>query len=132
MTKQIFKSIGAVIAGALVGAILSIITDTVLEKLGIFTPINQPFVITWMVTLAIVYRCIYSVLGGYLTAVLAPSNPKRHVIILASIALLVNLLGLLTTWGKGLGAWWYPVALTVLAFPSVWVGGKLKKSYDQQ
>jgi hypothetical protein len=79
--------------------------------------------------LATVYRTIYTVLGGYITARLAPNRPMAHVWTLGIIGLLAAIAGALATWDKGpeFGPKWYPLALVVLAIPSVWVGGKLAR-----
>lgn len=39
--------------------------------------------------LALAYRCVYPVLGGYLTARFAPSAPMRHVWIQAGIGTVI-------------------------------------------
>ena len=50
-----------------------------------------------------------------------------HVWTLGVIGLLAAIAGTVATWDKGpeFGPKWYPVALVVLAIPSVWLGGKL-------
>lgn len=125
MKNKTLKSIGAVLSGFITVFILSVVTDMILESLGIFPPPEQGLFITWMLILALIYRTIYTVLGGYVTAKLAPVNPMRHVKILATIGTIAAILGLVATWGKGLGPEWYPILLAVFAFPSVWYGGKL-------
>jgi hypothetical protein len=118
------KSIGAVVGGFVIVVILSIATDTILEKLGIFPPPTQGLFVTWMLALAFVYRTIYTVLGGYVTAALAPANPTKHVTILGIIGTVMGCLGVVAGWN--LSEHWYPIALAAAAFPSVWLGGKLK------
>lgn len=119
------KKIGAVLAGFLVVVILSTLTDTVLEKLGIFPPPTGGLFVTWMLVLAFVYRSIYTVLGGYMTARLAPEKPTQLVAILGIIGTLAGIGGVVAGWN--LSAHWYPIALAVTAFPLVWLGGSLKK-----
>lgn len=118
------KSIGAVLGGFLIVVILSIATDTILEKAGIFPPPTEGLFITWMLALAFAYRTIYTVLGGYVTAALAPTNPSKHVMILGIIGTVMGCLGIVAGWN--LSQHWYPIALAVAAYPSVWLGGKLK------
>lgn len=74
MAKNSLKSIGAVFAGFVAVFILSTVTDFILESLGIFPPVTQGLFITWMLVLALTYRTVYAVLGGYITARLAPSR----------------------------------------------------------
>lgn len=124
---NILKSIGAVIAGFLIVVVLSIITDTILEKAGIFPPPKDGLFITWMLVLALAYRTVYTILGGYVTAALAPANPSKHVMILGIIGTVMGCIGIYVGAVQfKLSPLWYPVALAVLAYPSVWFGGKLK------
>jgi len=125
MNKNIFKSIGAVLAGFITGLVLSVGTDFVLESFGIFPTPDQGFFITWMIVLAIIYRSIYTVIGGYVTAALAPNQPMRHAIILGIIGIIASTLGTMATWGQGLSPDWFPISLIIIALPCTWLGGKL-------
>jgi hypothetical protein len=118
------KSIGAVLAGIVTLVILSVVTDMILESTGVFPPPNQGLHITWMLTLALIYRCIYQILGGYVAAALAPDKPMRHINIMGIIGVVLSLIGVIVGWD--LSDHWYPIALAVLAFPTVWLGGKLR------
>lgn len=126
MNKNIFKSIGAVLAGVITIVALSVGTDFVLESLGIFTPPDQGFFTPWMLMLALVYRCIYAVAGGYVTAMLAPNRPMRLAIILGLIGIVASTLGAIVMWDRS--AHWYPIALIITALPCTWLGGKLKNA----
>jgi hypothetical protein len=63
MSKNAFKSLGAVLAGLIAIIILSNGTDTLLETTGVFPPVavqrQQGFDTVWMVMLALVYRGLY-------------------------------------------------------------------------
>jgi len=83
---RILKSIGAVLAGILVGAILSLGTDVVLHAARVFPPWNQP-ASNALLLLATAYRTVYSVAGSYVTARLAPNRPMLHALVLGSWAL---------------------------------------------
>ena len=124
---NILKSIGALIAGALVGVVLSIGTDAALRAAGVFTPLGQPMSDA-LLLLATIYRTIYGVLGSYVTARLAPSRPMMHVLILGAIGLAVSIAGVVVSWNHvaEFGPRWYPRALVVLAMPQSWLGGKLR------
>jgi hypothetical protein len=127
MNKKTLKSIGAVIAGFATVAILSVATDAVLEGMHILPPQTQPQAYdSWMLLLALAYRSVYAVVGGYVTAALAPSKPMKHVKILAILGTVGGILGVVAGWN--LSEHWYPIALAVTAFPLVWFGGTLKKS----
>ncbi len=119
------KSVGAVIAGFATVAVLSIVTDSVLETIGILPPQSEPGAyVTWMLALALVYRSAYTVLGGYLVATLAPQNPMRHVYALMVLGFIGGVAGAITGWE--LGNHWYPIALAVTGPGFVWLGGELR------
>lgn len=125
-----FKSITAVVLGVLLGAVLSLATDTIFEKLGIFPPLGTGLFVPWMLVLATLYRTIYTMSAGYLTHMLAPQNPKRHVTVLATLALVANIGGVVVgATHPELGPLWYPILLAVFAYPATWLGGKLHEEY---
>jgi hypothetical protein len=122
--KNIFKSIGAVVAGFIVVFILSVATDAVLEKIGVFPPqTNGGLFVPWMLALALAYRIVYTVLGGYVAAKLAPTTPMRHALILGAIGFVAAAIGFVVNADKSQA--WYPIALIVTALPCTWLGGKL-------
>lgn len=125
---NIIKSIGAVLAGIVFIVIAHSGTDLVLEKLGIFPPPNQGFHVTWMVVTATVYRSVYTIIGGYITAMLAPTRPLLHAVILGVIGIVASIAGAIVMIPLNLGPAWYPIALVILALPCTWLGGKLKTS----
>jgi hypothetical protein len=123
MVNALLKSIGAVLAGFFTVFVLSVVTDMVLEALHIFPPHGEGLFITWMLVLALVYRCAYTVLGGYVTARLAPEYPVRHAVILGCIGTVAAIAGTIIGWN--LSQHWYPIALVITAVPCTWLGGKL-------
>lgn len=123
---NILKGIGAILAGMIFIVVTHTVTDFVLESLGIFTPREQGLHTTWMVVTATIYRSVFSVGGGYVTAALAPEPRMRYVLILGLIGLVIGSLAAVVTIPMKLGPAWYPIALAVLALPCVWLGGKLK------
>ncbi len=126
MNKNSVRSVGAVLAGALIGILLSIGTDAALHAAGIFPPPGQRMSGA-LFLLATVYRNIYGVAGSYITARLAPSRPMTHAIVLGVLGLVANIVGTVVTWNKvpEFGPHWYPLALIALAMPCAWAGGRL-------
>ena len=118
------KSIGAIFAGFVTVALLSTLTDFILESVGVFTPPGEGFFVTWMLIVALSYRILYTVAGGYVTALTAPNRPMRHVVILGSIGTVLAIVGTIVGWD--LSAHWYPIALVVTALPCTWFGGYLR------
>jgi hypothetical protein len=117
------RSFIAVLAGLLIVVILSIATDEVMHATGIIPPgaMWNP----WHNALALAYRSIFTVAGGYATARLAPRARMTHVVILALIGTAAGIAGVIATAGMNLGPRWYPIALAVTAFPLTWAGGWL-------
>jgi uncharacterized BrkB/YihY/UPF0761 family membrane protein len=120
---NILRSFGAIIAGILVIVVLSVGTDAILEKTGVY-PSRQVVYSTWMLAVALVYRSIYAIVGGYFTALLAPDKPLKHAIMLGGIGTVISILGVIAGWD--LSAHWYPVGLVITALPCSWLGGKLR------
>ena len=118
------KSVLAVVAGFLTVVILSVVTDAVLESAGIFPPPGQGLFITWMLLLAFGYRTIYNVVGGYITAAIAPTHPMKHAVILGCIGTVAGIVGVVVGWN--MSEHWYPIALAVEALPTCWLGGWLR------
>ncbi len=124
--NQKLKSVGAVVAGFLTVAILSTVTDVILENTGVFPTYDDQMANgspVWLLITALIYRSIFAVCGGYVTAILAPGNPMKHVKVLAVLGTIGGIAGIFAGWQ--FGNQWYPIALAVTAFPLVWYGGKL-------
>ena len=116
-------------AGFLTTAVLSVATDAVMHATGVFPPSGQPMS-DQLFVLATAYRVVFTVLGGYVTARLAPSKPMTHVRVLGVIGILAATAGAVATWNLGpeFGPKWYPILLIVTALPCVWAGGILASS----
>lgn len=124
--RHLVRSASAILAGFVLIVALSMVTDLVLEKTGVFPPQGQPMQGTGLFLLALAYRTAFGVVGGYVTAQIAPSRPIGHALILGAIGFVVSCLGVAATLGKPeMGAAWYPIALVVTAIPSTWLGGWL-------
>jgi hypothetical protein len=118
---QIIRSILAVLAGMVTVVVLSEGTDFLLGKLGVLSfDVPDPTVPFVFATL---YRSIAAVVGGYVTARLAPGAPMAHAIILGAIGTALALAGVLTHLSAP--NLWYPIALVVTALPCSWLGGKI-------
>jgi hypothetical protein len=125
---NVLKGIGAILAGMIFIGVFHAGTDFVLEKLGIFTQPSEGFHTPWMVVTATIYRCFFTVIGGYITAALAPNPRMRYVMILGVIGLLLCIAGAIVTIPMRIAPAWYPIALAVTAFPCTWLGGLLHRA----
>lgn len=127
-SRHFWRSIGAVLAGILVGVGFTIGTDIVLHVTGAFPPIGQPMS-DLLFVLATIYRTVYSVLGSYVTARRAPDKPMQHALAGGIVGMVVATIGAVLTWNKGpaFGPHWYPLILIALAIPTAWAGGKIRQ-----
>jgi hypothetical protein len=125
-TKHVGRSVGAVLAGALVGVILQLGADEVLRMAGVFPALGK-HMSDGLFALATAHRVIFGILSCYITARLAPSRPMFHALLLGAIGFAMSVLGAVVTWNiePSLGPHWYPIALVVLAMPQAWIGGAL-------
>jgi hypothetical protein len=122
--RRLGQSVWAIFAGFLFVVSLSLITDVLFHKLGVFPALGE-YTPDKPLLLATGYRIIFGIIGSYLTARLAPHSPMRHVLIGGGIGIVLATLGAVATWNRNFGPHWYPVALIVFALPQSWLGGKL-------
>jgi hypothetical protein len=123
---NILRSGGAILAGVLTVIVLSLGTDVILHSTGVYPPWFQPMTdALWVLALA--YRIVYGVLGGYLAARLAFNNSMKHALIVGFIGLALTIVGVALNWNKGpeFGPKWFSIALVLAALPCAWAGGKL-------
>lgn len=120
------KGIGAVLGGFVTVFVLSVLTDVALESAGIFPNPAEGLFDRKLLIIALLYRSAYAVLGGLVTAYLAPQNPMKHVAALGVLGTIGGCVGVYVGWD--LSEHWYPIALAITAFPLVWFGGTLRKN----
>ncbi len=123
--RRLAGSIGALLAGFLTVVVLSLGTDQVLHLLNVYPPWGEPMHEPALNLLALSYRIVYTIMGSYFTARLAPYLPMRHVWILGFIGLFFGTLGVIATVPMNLGPAWYPIAIALTALPCSWAGGEL-------
>src|SRR3989441_8243345 len=87
--RRRWRSVGAVVAGFVAVFALSVGTDQVLHVLRVYPPWGEPMAGVLFVV-ATAYRIVYTVLGGYITARLAPHAPARHALILGLVGLVAG------------------------------------------
>lgn len=114
------RTAGALIAGFLAVALLSTAADAVLHALNYY-PNDGTVGSDAELAFALTYRTIFTVLGGFITALLAPTRPLRLATILGCIGTVFAILGAVAMWSVGHN--WYPVGIVVLAVPSTALGG---------
>src|SRR5688572_14370548 len=120
----ILRRIGSVLAGFILIGLLGFVMDTLLQRLGLLPiPTEQKFE-TGHALLAVSYHLLFAVLGGLVTAWLAPDRPVAHAIVLGILGIVISVLGLIAIVMLDLAPAWYGVALIVFSIPATWLGGK--------
>lgn len=116
---------GAVIAGLLTTIIVTTIVDIGMHATGVFPPMGQPMSSSlWW--LAIAYRAVITVGGGWVTAKLDPSEPMRAVAIGTGIGSVLGLVGVGVALSKPeMGPAWYAWGVALTGPPACWLGGLL-------
>ena len=126
--RNVFRSIIAIVVGFLAVVVLSLATDQLLHVLKVYPPWGDPMPQPALNALALSYRIVYTILGSYLAARLAPRNPMLHAMILGCIGTVLGTLGAVATIPMNLGPAWYPIAIAATALPCAWIGGLLNRS----
>ena len=126
--RRLGRSAIALLAGLLVGVVLSLGTDQILHVLKIYPPWGQTMS-DGLFLLATAYRIVYTVIGSYIAARLAPDRPMWHAMVLGIVGLVVSLAAAVGTWNHEppLGPHWYAVAIAAISIPCAWLGGKLRE-----
>jgi hypothetical protein len=119
------RSTAAIATGFFTVAGLSLATDQVLHVLEVYPSWGEPMFDNGLNALALSYRLVYTLLGGFVTSRLAPASPMRHVNVLAIIGLIAGTAGAVAAiTAADLGPNWYPIASAVTAYPLTWLGGR--------
>ena len=125
---QIGRSILAVLAGLVFIFATHLGTDEILHVAGVYPPWDQPMNDQNLNLLAFSYRAVFSILGCYLTASLAPRAPLAHALVLGAIGTALSTAAVIATEGMNLGPRWYPIALALSALPCAFIGGLLYRA----
>lgn len=123
------RRVGAVLAGVAAVVILSHACDAAMHASGVFPPFGQPMA-DGLFALALAYRSLFAVVGGFVTARLAPTRPMAHAMVLGSIGTLAGFGGVLACVNAGseLGPQWYAVLVMLGALPGSWLGARCAKA----
>jgi hypothetical protein len=123
--RHLLRSTSALLLGFIAVVVLSLGTDQVLHVLQVYPPWGQPMYDPALNLLALAYRSVYGIVGGYVAARFAPHSPMVHALALGVIGLVLSVAGAVAMWDAG--PRWYPVALALTALPGAWLGGILQR-----
>lgn len=115
----------AVLGGLVTVIVLSTAVDAVLHATHVF-PAEGQAMSTGMWWLAIGYRAVFTLAGGWVAARLLPSAPMRAAGILTAIGTVLGLVGVAVSMGKPeMGPAWYAWGVALTGPPCSWWGGRL-------
>lgn len=116
--------LAAVAAGFVSLAVLSLTTDAALHFLNIYPPLS----------IALAYRLVYVIAGGYIAARFAPFAPIHHAVILGMVAFTASAADAIVTILLSLDPAWALIALMLTAMPAAALGGVLycKRNRDHR
>jgi len=119
------RTISAITVGILIVVVLSSGTDALMHGAEIFPPAGLPM-LSWQWGLAIAYRVLYTIIGGFACARLAPTRPLAHGIALGIVGTCIGAIAAFATWDLGpeFGPKWFQLLLAISAMPSAWVGAR--------
>lgn len=125
-TRRWGQSLIAVFLGMVTVVALSVGADMAAQAAGWSSSPHTPDQAPQFIVAAI-YRAAFTLLGGYVTARLAPDRPMGHAWILAGIGLIAGMAGLIAYWQSApeLGPAWYAISIPASAAPCTGAGAYL-------
>ncbi len=125
--RHLRQSVGAILLGLVAVVGLSLGTDQLFHMLEVYPAWGAPMHEPSLNLLALSYRIVYAVVGGYIAARFAPRDPMKHALVLGVIGVALSLVGVVATLPLNLGPSWYPISLVLISVPASWLGGALHR-----
>lgn len=119
------RRIGAVLAGFFLIGLLGYLMDSTLQQFGLLPIPTEHKLEAGHALLALSYHLLFVVMGGFVTAWLAPDHPSAHTLVLGLLGIGISTLGLIAIVTQDLAPAWYGWALIVCSMPATWLGGQL-------
>jgi len=121
------RSIWSVVAGFLFIMVLSLGTDAIMYAMWpkVFNA-NGGTSNVVILCLTIVYVGVFAIVGSYITARLAPSQPMKHALILGVTGLAFTVAATTRMWNVHPA--WYNILNLLLVMPYAWFGGRLREN----
>lgn len=117
----LLRHIVPVLAGAIVIAMLTVVTDNWLAARGLLPVGAQPTAVAMLLVTA--YRGLFAIIGCHMAARLAPSGQPRirYALALGGLLMVLNVVG--ATTNRGLFPTWYALLNVALPLPWAIIGG---------
>jgi hypothetical protein len=119
------RSSRAVITGLVVTAVLTLAGFSAARGLGLIVPGTLPTENNFF----LFNLCImmFIMIGGYVTARLAPHDPKNHALSLGTVLTIIGLAASLTLTFADYGPDWFGWTILLSGLPFAWLGAKLRR-----
>lgn len=131
MKNNIFKSIGVMLLAFVVNALLSVVTDFLLESIGVLPDPSKGLFDTSAIILVLSYRAMYTILAGFLVAKLAPGKPMLHAVLLGIIGTTITLLAVSSPSFADKAPLWFGYSLAAITIPCMWLGARIQRSWNK-
>ncbi len=118
------RSILAVLLGWAAVGVLVIATDGAMNLLFPDQYVHGKLPPDFLAAISLATSTLWSIIGGYITARLAPNQPWRHIVALMIWGELMGITSSIMTWGQI--QVWYQTGLLLLWAPAVSLGGWLR------
>jgi hypothetical protein len=127
--QTIFRSIGVILLGFMVNALLSVLTDFLLESIGVLPDPSKGLFETWAIILVLFYRAVYAILAGFIVASLIGKKAFLHVIILGLVGTVITLVAIANPTFDEKAPLWFGYSLAVMILPMLWLGAKIEANW---
>jgi archaellum biogenesis protein FlaJ (TadC family) len=120
----------AVYTGLAVVAVLTLIGYIAARITGLIVPGFVPAENELLLFVSSI--ALFMMVGGYVTAKLAPQDPKNHTISLGTILTVIGLVASIALSFANYGPNWFGWLLVLSGLPFAWLGGKFKRERDER
>lgn len=131
MRRNLFKSLGVIILAFVVIALLSVLTDFLLESIGVLPKPEEGLFETWAILLVLGYRAVYTILAGFIIAQFAPSSPMFHALILGLIGTTITLMAVSNPEFAQKSELWFGYTLAIMTIPFLMLGVKIQQAWKK-
>jgi nitrate/nitrite transporter NarK len=132
MKKNIFKSIGVILLAFIINALLSVVTDFLLESIGVLPAPEKGLFDTWAIILVLFYRGGYTILTGFIIAKLAPRKAMLYAIIVGIIGILITVIATNSPAFADKAPSWYGYTLAAITIPCLWLGVRIQSGWNKK
>jgi hypothetical protein len=118
-----------VAAGVVLSKLLDILTNGILQLLGLLPPFTEPNFNVRDHTLLLCFHSVYAILSAFVAALIAKEHSGRAISALGVKEAIFWLIGTALLWNHS--PFWVNMAKAVLGPPLCWIGGELYRLFKK-